>query len=64
MKIKSEIQSIAIDYPKYGYRRVTIELHRRGLEVNHKVVYDIMKEDNLLCIRKQYRIGKGQIFQI
>ncbi len=40
MKLKSEIQAIAIDFPMYGYRRITIELHRRGFEVNHKVVYE------------------------
>ncbi len=30
MKLKNEIQAIAIDFPRYGYRRITIELHRRG----------------------------------
>ncbi len=54
MKLKNEIQAIAIDFPRYGYRRITIELHRRGFEVNHKVVYELMKIDNLLCIKKQF----------
>ncbi len=54
MRIKNEIESIAVDFPKYGYRRVKIELNRRGLEVNHKVVYDIMKENNLLCSKRQF----------
>lgn len=36
MKLKNEIQAIAIDFPRYGYRRITIELHRRGFEANHK----------------------------
>ncbi len=40
MRLKNEIQTIAIGFPRYGYRRITIELHRRGLEVNHKVVYE------------------------
>jgi transposase InsO family protein len=35
----------------YGYRRVTADLRRRGLVVNHKGVLRIMKEDNLLAIR-------------
>ncbi len=42
MKLKNEIQAIAIDFPRYGYRRITIELYRRGFEVNHKVVYELM----------------------
>jgi putative transposase len=54
MKLKDEIQDIAIEFPGYGYRRITIELHRRGIEVNHKLVHRLMKEDNLLCIRKQF----------
>jgi putative transposase len=54
MKLKSEIQSISIEFPGYGYRRITIELHRRGFEVNHKLVHRLMKQDNLLCIRKQF----------
>lgn len=40
MKFKNEIHAIALDFPRYGYRRITIELHRRGFEVNHKVVYE------------------------
>ena len=54
MKLKNEIHAIAIDFPRYGYRRITIELHRRGFETNHKVVYELMKIDNLLCIKKQF----------
>ena len=54
MKLKNEIQAIAIDFPRYGYRRITIELYRRGFEANHKVVYELMKIDNLLCIKKQF----------
>jgi transposase InsO family protein len=54
MKLKSEIQTIAIDFPRYGYRRITIELYRRGFEANHKVVYELMKIDNLLCVKKQF----------
>jgi len=54
LKIKSEIENIVLDFPGYGYRRVKIELHRRGSKVNHKVVYDIMKENDLLCRKKQF----------
>ena len=30
MKIKSEIENIVLDFPRYGYRRVKIELDRRA----------------------------------
>lgn len=33
----------------YGYRRITIALHKLGLHINHKVVMCIMKEENLSC---------------
>lgn len=54
MKIKGEIENIVLDFPRYGYRRVKIELHRRGSDVNHKVVYDIMREYDLLCSKKRF----------
>lgn len=51
--LKSEIQGIALEFPFYGYRRVTKELHRRDLPINHKKVLRLMREDNLLCHRKK-----------
>ncbi len=54
MKIKNEIEDIAVDFPKYGYRRLKIELDRRGSKVNHKVVYNTMKENNLICSKKRF----------
>ena len=36
---------------RYGYRRVSRELRRRGLVVNHKRVARLMREDNLLAIQ-------------
>ena len=53
--IKKSIYDISLEYPKYGYRRITAELHRRGLAVNHKKVLKIMHEENLLCKPKIFR---------
>ena len=36
----------------YGYRPITAELHRRGVIVNHKRVLRLLREDNLLCLRR------------
>ena len=55
MIIKDELQQIALSFPRYGYRRMTVELHHRGYLVNHKKVLRLMKEDNLLCIRKRFK---------
>jgi len=51
--LKKEIQGIALEFPFYGYRRITKELHRRELGANHKKVLRIMRENNLLCRRKK-----------
>ncbi len=53
LDLRDEIQQIALEYPCYGWPRVTRELVRRGWKVNHKRVYRIMREDNLLCLRKR-----------
>jgi transposase InsO family protein len=50
--LRDEIQRIALDMPSYGYRRITRALHRQGHQVNHKRVLALMREDNLLCLRK------------
>ncbi|HKW65554.1 MAG TPA: IS3 family transposase [Candidatus Acidoferrum sp.] len=52
MEVRSVIQQIFLEHRRrYGYRRVTAELHRRGMAVNHKRVARIMREDDLLAIQ-------------
>ena len=43
-----QILSIACQFPRYGYRRITAELRRRGYIVNHKKVLRLMRKFNLL----------------
>jgi putative transposase len=47
------IESIVLEFDRYGYRRVTRALHRQGLVVNHKRVLRVMREKGLLCKRKR-----------
>jgi transposase InsO family protein len=47
------MQKVALESPAYGYRRITSELQQRGFEVNHKRVLRVMREDNLLCVRRR-----------
>ena len=56
MAMRAEIQAVVLaHHRRYGYRRVTVDLHRRGMIINHKRVLRIMREDNLLAIRyRQY----------
>ena len=53
MDLRDAIQKIALEWPCYGWRRMTAELRRRGWTVNHKRVRRIMREDNLLCLRRR-----------
>ena len=54
MEIRSGIQQIAIEHRRrYGYRRISAELRRRGMQVNHKRVMRIMAEDNLLAVQRK-----------
>jgi putative transposase len=47
-KLIAQIEGIIEDFPGYGYRRVTRELHRREMPVNHKKVLRIMRQRGLL----------------
>lgn len=49
--LRDHIQRTALEFPAYGYRRITAHLQRAGVVVNHKRVLRLMREDNLLCLR-------------
>ena len=52
MEVRAVIQQIVLQHRRrYGYRRVTAELRRQGLLVNHKRVARLMREDNLLAVQ-------------
>ena len=47
--LRGKIEAICLEFPRYGYRRVTEQLKREGRQVNHKKVLRLMKESDLLC---------------
>jgi putative transposase len=53
LELRDAIQRIALEFASYGWPRMTAELKRRGWEVNHKRVYRLMRQDNLLCLRRR-----------
>jgi len=54
MEVRSAMQQIVLQHRRrYGYRRVTAELRRQGLLVNHKRVARLMREDNLLAVQRR-----------
>jgi putative transposase len=53
MELRDRMQKAALESPAYGYLRITAELQRHGFEVNHQRVLRMMREDNLLCLRRR-----------
>lgn len=53
MEIRDQMQKVALESPAYGYRRITAELQQCGFAINHKRVLRMMREDNLLCVRRR-----------
>ena len=53
IELRDAIQRIALEWPSWGRRRITRELRRRGWRVNPKRIHRLMREDNLLCVRKR-----------
>jgi putative transposase len=53
MELREQMQRVALEFSCYGSRRITAELRRRGWRVNRKKVRRLMREDNLLCLRKR-----------
>jgi len=53
LELRDAIQRLALEWPCYGWPRMTRELRRHGWVVNHKRVYRLMREDNLLCLRRR-----------
>jgi len=51
--LRDAIQRIALEFPAYGRPRMREELHRRGWQVGPNRVYRLMREDNLLCLRRR-----------
>jgi putative transposase len=42
-----QIKAVCAEWPAYGYRRVTAELHEEGCVINHKKVMRLMRENDL-----------------
>ncbi len=51
--LQDHIERIALEFPRYGYRRITRQLKREGVTVNHKRVLRIMRESSLLVVAKR-----------
>lgn len=67
LKERETIRSICSEHKgRYGYRRVTLELKRRGWQTNHKVVMRLMKQEQLTCMlrEKRYHSWRGEMGKV
>ena len=65
--IKAKITELFHEHQgRYGYRRITDELHNQDFAINHKTVQRLMKELGLVCrVRmKKYRSNKGEVGKV
>lgn len=53
MVLRDAIQRMAVTHRFYGYRRIAVLVQREGYEVGAKKVRRLMKEDNLLAVRRR-----------
>jgi transposase InsO family protein len=69
-KYSREIKEITCIYHehkgRYGYRRITVEMQKRGFPINHKTVLKLMNANGIKCqVRlRKYRSYKGEIGSI
>jgi putative transposase len=57
VELRDAIERIVLEFPGYGYRRVTATLGREGCSVNHKRVLRVMREESLLCqIKRRFKV--------
>jgi len=54
--LMDRIEAICLEFPGYGYRRVTHQLKHEGWAVNHKRVLRLMRESDLLCRARRKKV--------
>lgn len=59
-RLRQRIEELCLEFPGYGYRRITAQLRREGWEVNHKRVLRVMREEGLLCQAKRHWLATTQ----
>jgi transposase InsO family protein len=57
VELRDAIERIVLEFPGYGYRRVTEQLRREGRGANRKRVLRVMRQESLLCqLRKRFAV--------
>ena len=53
LSLRAAVEQVILEFPGYGYRRVTKPLQREGWNVNRKRVLRVLREESLLCQLKR-----------
>jgi putative transposase len=53
LELRDAIERVVLEFPGYGYRRVTKALQREDWDINHKRVLRVMRQEALLCVLKR-----------
>ncbi|HET8906521.1 MAG TPA: IS3 family transposase [Ktedonobacterales bacterium] len=53
LDLRDALERVTLEFPGYGYRRVTRALQREGWSVNHKRILRVMRQESLLCQLKR-----------
>ncbi len=57
LNLRDAVERVTLEFPGYGYRRVTHALQREGWTVNHKRVLRVMRQESLLChLQRRYLV--------
>ena len=54
LDLREAVETVAVEYPRYGSRRITAEWQRRGWDINRKHIQRVMQEENLLVQVRRY----------
>jgi len=58
--LRARVEALCLEFPGYGYRRVTAQLQREGWRVHHKRVQALMQAESLQCQVQRSWIGTTQ----
>ncbi|RTH18047.1 hypothetical protein CSW41_06785 [Thermus scotoductus] len=63
-RLKRAIEEVLLEHPEYGYRRITKELQRKGIPVNHKRIHRLLQDFHLFLKRTTRRPKPNPLLRI